>query len=50
MNACIAAKRAMLQDYPSDWQKKMEQDVDEKIYRHEMAWIEKTRKQGGISH
>lgn len=43
IDVCIGAKNAMIRDYPKDWQEKLVKDVDEKLYKREIARIEQTR-------
>lgn len=43
MDKCVRSKNTMLKEYPKDWRKSMEQEVDEDLYRREIAWISETR-------
>lgn len=43
MDKCIHAKNAMLREYPRNWQENLVQNVDVKLYRREIAWVEETR-------
>ena len=43
MKKCIRSKNAMLRDYPQSWRRGLESDVDEVLYRREVAWIKETR-------
>lgn len=43
MGKCVRSKNTMLKEYPKDWRKSMEQEVDEELYRREIAWIAETR-------
>ena len=45
MNKCMRTKSTMLKEYPKSWRKSLEQEVDEELYRREIAWITETRKQ-----
>ena len=46
INKCIRAKNAMIREYPKNWQENLVQDVDDKLYQREIAWIEENRNQG----
>jgi hypothetical protein len=45
MAKCIRAKNAMIREYPKNWQENLVEDVDNKLYQREIAWIEQTRNQ-----
>ena len=43
MNKCDRSKNAMLREYPKSWRRGLERDVDEELYRREIAWVKQTR-------
>ena len=44
LQSCVGAKNAMLQEYPASWRPGMAKEVDEKVYKDEIAWILSKRK------
>ena len=44
MQSCVGSKNWMLQEYPASWRPGMAKEVDEQLYKDEIAWILRNRK------
>ena len=44
MQSCVGSKNWMLQEYPKSWRGGMAKEVDEQLYKDEIAWILRNRK------
>jgi len=44
MQSCLASKNWMLHEYPAAWRPSMAKEVDEKLYKDEIAWVLRNRK------
>ena len=42
-NLCKGSRSAMLKDYPRRWQENYAKEIDEEIYKREIAWIQGKR-------
>ncbi len=44
LRSCVGAKNWMLQEYPASWRSGLSKEVDEEVYKEEIAWILSNRK------
>ena len=47
MASCKNAKRSIFTDYPKAWRDNFEKQIDEEVYKEELAWVLETRKTRG---
>jgi hypothetical protein len=46
MASCKNVKRNILIDYPKAWRENFEKQIDEEVFKEEIAWVLETRKAG----